>query len=509
MLDDYLERRWRWTLDEFPELAIHTGEARPARAWTDWSLEGVERRQRAERDFLAELDGIDGDALDAAERLNYELARRQAATAVEGQRFPSHLLQLDQLNGVHHRVAVSMGEMPDDADWKAQRLAAVPTLVRQSIELLREGVGRGVTQPRLVLADVEGQLGDLVDLAPAFGELRQFVVDEYLPGCRHSIACTDLPDGEAWYRHRVREETTTGLTPDDIRAVGVEELPRIHAAMEEVMAEVGWTEGRPAFLAHLRSDPRFFFADGEELVAAYRALCKRIDPGLARLFGVLPRLPYGVDPMPAYMERSGPAAYYMPGSPAAGRPGTFIVNTYDLQARPRWSMVPLALHEAVPGHHLQFAIAQELPDVPPFRRHASYGAYVEGWALYAERLGHDLGFYAEDPYARFGALVFDAWRSARLVIDTGIHSRGWTRDQAVEFMLANAGITRHDAEAEIDRYIAWPGQALCYKIGQRRILDLRRRAEEAQGDAFDLRAFHDRILGQGPLPLDILANQLA
>jgi uncharacterized protein (DUF885 family) len=279
--------------------------------------------------------------------------------------------------------------------------------------------------------------------------------------------------------------------------------------MERVMADVGWTGDRASFLTHLRTDPRFFFTSGEEMVTAYRALCKRIDPGLARLFGVLPRLPYGVDPMPAYMERSGPAAYYMPGSPAAGRPGTFIVNTYDLAARPRWSMVPLAVHEAVPGHHLQFAIAQELPDVPPFRRHAQYGAYVEGWALYTESLADELGLFENDPYARFGALVFDAWRAARLVVDTGIHTRGWSRNQAVAFMLDNTGLTRHDAEAEVDRYIAWPGQALCYKVGQRQILELRRRAEDAQGAAFDLRAFHDRILGQGPLPLDVLANQFA
>ncbi len=503
-LDGYLERRWRWTLAEHPEFAIHTGEARPERAWTDLSPEAIERRRQAERDFLAELEAIeDGGGL------NHTLALRQAELAVERQRFPGELLQLDQLLGVHQRIAISLDEMPADPAWKAERQRAAAGKIRQAIDLLREGVARGVTQPRVVLGDVERQLADLAGVSPAMEELRRFVVNEYLPAARESIACTDLPDGEAWYRFRVREETTTTLAPEEIHQIGREELPRIHAEMEQVMAEVGWTAGRPAFLAHLRREPQFFFTSAGELVTAYRALCKRVDPGLARLFATLPRLPYAVDPMPAYMERSGPAAYYLPGSPAAGRPGTFIVNTHDLRARPRWSMVALALHEAVPGHHLQFAIAQELAGVPPFRRHASYGAYVEGWALYAESLGYELGLYAEDPYARFGALVFDAWRSARLVIDTGIHSQGWSREQAVEFILANTGITRPDAEAEIDRYIAWPGQALCYKIGQRRINELRRAAEAAEGDEFDLRRFHDRILGQGPLPLDLLTGQLS
>lgn len=506
-LHDYLDRRWRWTLEEFPELAIQTGEARPERAWTDLSLEGVERRHQAERVFLAELDGISRDELNDQDRLNYDLARREAESAVEAQRYPSHLLALDQLMGIHQRIAISMGEMPDDPDWREVRLAAVDDLIHQAIDLLREGLARGITQPRVVLGDLDRQLVDLAPLSLAFLELRRFVADEYLPGCRESIATADLPDGEEWYRFRVREETTTDLSPDEIHQMGLEELPRIHAAMEGVMAVIEWPGDRSSFLAHLRSEPQYFFSSGDEMVTAYRALCKRLDPTLARLFGVLPRLPYGVDRMPDYMDRSGPAAYYMPGSPKAGRPGTFSVNTFDLRARPRWGMVALAMHEAAPGHHLQFAIAQELSDVPAFRRHAAYGAYVEGWALYAESLGHEIGLYEEDPYARFGALVFDAWRSARLVIDTGIHSRGWTRDQAIEFMLANTGITRHDAVSEIDRYIVWPGQALCYKIGQRQILDLRRRAEQAEGTAFDLRRFHDRILGQGPLPLDILADQ--
>lgn len=509
-LDDYLDRHWRWTLEEFPEFAIQTGEARPERAWTDLSPQGIARRQESERAFLAELEAMNREDLDHADRLNYDLARREAASAVDGQRYPAELLQLDQLNGVHQRIAISLQEMPDDEpEWEAERIEAAADLVDQAVHLLREGLRQGVTPPRVVLHDVDRQLADLAHLSPGLDDLRTFVADEYLPGCRDSIAMADLPDGEEWYRFRVREETTTDLAPEAIHAVGLEELPRIHAAMEQVMAEVDWTGDRASFLAHLRTDPQFFFTTADEVVSAYRALCKRLDPALARLFGVLPRLPYGVDPMPGYMEQSAPAAYYMPGSAAVGRPGTFVVNTFDLQARPRWGMVALAMHEAVPGHHLQFAIAQELPDVPPFRRHAAYGAYVEGWALYAESLGHELGLYEEDPYARYGALVFDAWRSARLVIDTGIHSRGWTRDQAVEFLLANTGLTRHDAEAEIDRYIAWPGQALCYKIGQRQILALRRRAEQADGAAFDLRRFHDRVLGHGPLPLDILADQFA
>jgi uncharacterized protein (DUF885 family) len=257
----------------------------------------------------------------------------------------------------------------------------------------------------------------------------------------------------------------------------------------------------------LRTDPRFFFERAEDLLVAYRDIAKRADPELARLFGRLPRLPYGVIPVPSYAEKSQTTAYYEPGSPAAGRPGYFYANTYDLRARPRWEMEALTLHEAVPGHHLQIALAQELEDVPEFRRHGFYTAYVEGWGLYAESLGGEMGFY-QDPYSRFGQLTYEVWRAIRLVVDTGMHALGWTRERALRYFHENAGKAEHDITVEIDRYIVWPAQALAYKIGELKIKELRALAEVSLGRAFDLRSFHDQVLGGGAVPLDLLEGRI-
>ena len=257
----------------------------------------------------------------------------------------------------------------------------------------------------------------------------------------------------------------------------------------------------------LRSDPRFFFDTPEALLAAYRDIAKRADPELARLFGRLPRLPYGVVPVPAYAEKSQTTAYYEPGSPAAGRPGYFYANTYDLRARPRWEMEALTLHEAVPGHHLQLALAQELEDVPEFRKHGFYTAYIEGWGLYAESLGSEMGFYT-DAYSRFGQLTYEVWRAIRLVVDTGMHALGWSREQALRYFEENAGKAAHDIVVEIDRYIVWPGQALAYKIGELKIKELRARAAARLGERFDVRGFHDEVLASGAVPLDILEDRI-
>jgi uncharacterized protein (DUF885 family) len=273
--------------------------------------------------------------------------------------------------------------------------------------------------------------------------------------------------------------------------------------MDAVIAKAGFTGSFDAFVAFLRTDDRFFFARAEDLLTAYRDLCKRVDPALTSLFGTLPRLPYGVVPVPAYAEKSQTTAYYEPGSPSAGRPGRFFANTYDLRARPKWEMEALALHEAVPGHHLQIALAQEQPDMPEFRKHALYTAYVEGWGLYAESLGGELGLY-QDPYAQFGQLTYEMWRAIRLVVDTGMHVLGWSRQKAIDYFVANAGKAEHDIVVEIDRYIVWPGQALAYKIGELKIQELRRYASGTLGERFDVRAFHDALLAQGALPLDVL-----
>ena len=333
-------------------------------------------------------------------------------------------------------------------------------------------------------------------------------MDDYLPRTRETVALRDVPDGAAWYAFLARQSTTTALTPEEIHHIGLGEVKRIRGLMDEVIAGSGFDGGFQAFVAFLRTDDRFFFTRAEDLLAAYRDITKRADPELVRLFGTLPRLPYGVKPVPAYAEKSQTTAYYEPGSPAAGRPGYFFANTYDLPSRPIWEMEALALHEAVPGHHLQIALAQEMEDVPEFRRHGRFTAFVEGWGLYAESLGGEMGFYA-DPYALFGRLSYEMWRAIRLVVDTGMHWLGWSRQQAIDYFKDNSGKAEHDIIVEVDRYIVWPGQALAYKIGEMKIKELRARAARAQGPGFDLRAFHDVVLGAGALPLDVLEERVA
>lgn len=305
----------------------------------------------------------------------------------------------------------------------------------------------------------------------------------------------------------MRRFTTTALSPKEVHEIGLGEVARIREEMNNVIASSDFEGSFDEFTDFLRTDSRFYFEDSEELLSEYRNICKKVDPELAALFGVLPRLPYGVKPVPSYSEKSAPTAYYQPGSAEVGRAGYYFANTYNLKARPKWEMEALTLHEAVPGHHLQFAIAQELEGIPEFRKRALITAYIEGWALYAESLGTEMGFY-QDPYSRFGQLTYEMWRAVRLVIDTGMHALGWSRDQAILFFTENTGKTEHDIITEVDRYISGPGQALAYKMGELKIKELRDYAEKKLGDSFDLRDFHDRLLGEGPLPLQILEDRM-
>jgi uncharacterized protein (DUF885 family) len=316
-----------------------------------------------------------------------------------------------------------------------------------------------------------------------------------------------LPDGAEAYAFAVRWQTTTNLTPAQIHEIGLTEVKRIRAEMDKVIGSTGFTGSFRDFTEFLRTDPRFYYDLADDLVNAYRVIAKKIDPQLAHLFGKLPRLPYGVTPIPAFKAPSQTTAYYEPGSPQAGRPGYYYVNTYNLKARPKWEMEALSMHEAVPGHHLQIALAQEIQDAPEFRKHIGYSSFVEGWALYAESLGEEMGFY-KDPYSKFGQLTYEMWRAVRLVVDTGMHSMGWTRDQAIQFFRDNTGKTDQDIVVEIDRYIVWPGQALAYKIGQRKIRELRSEAESKLGARFNIRAFHDAVLEQGAVPLGILESHV-
>ena len=542
--------QWDYGLQEFPEWATYVGVPGQNGRWTDNSMAAIARR-KADLDLPAKaLASIDRARLAPADRLNFDLFQRWIDDRREDRRFPWELLPITQIWGIQQRVPQILSEqMPTrtEADYEAilSRLMLTPVLVEQTIALMKEGLRRGVTPPKVTLRDVPAQAGAILtddpakspflgafrsmpaaipadrrealkakaaralttQVVPAFRRLRDFLAGEYVPGCRDSLAMTALPDGRDWYARAVFLSTTTRLGPKQIHEIGLEEVKQIRGEMERVMRETGFDRDLGAFFEFLRTDPRFFFSRPEDLLAGYREIAKRADPEMVRLFGRLPRLPYGVVAVPEQSAASRTAGMYEGGSLAAGRPGYFYANLSAVSTRPKWEMEALVLHEAVPGHHLQMALAQEQPDVPDFRKHVSYDAFGEGWGLYAETLGYEMGFY-KDPYAHFGALNYQMWRAIRLVVDTGIHALGWSRQQAIDYFKANAAKSEREITVEVDRYIASPGQALAYKIGQRKFQELRERAARELGPSFDLRQFHDAVLAEGALPLDVLEARI-
>ena len=540
---------WAYTLSVAPEFATYIGAPGYETRWTDLTAAAITERKRLMGRPLAVLATIERAALNASERVSYDLFKRQLEEAVEGARFPAELVQITQLNGVHQDAAQVFGTMPTAtvAHLEAQvaRLQALPQQVDQVVALLSDGLARGVTPPQITLRDVPQQVLNQIpadplkspllggftrpgagvsgeeaarlkaaamqaytaEVKPAFERLYAFLAEKYLPGARTTTAASALPDGKAWYAWRVKTETSTDLTPSQIHDIGLAEVKRIRAEMERVKMETGFKGTLAEFFTFLRTDPKFFFTDKEELLRAYRDIAKRADPQLIKLFRTLPRTPYGVLPVPSYAEKSQTTAYYYPGAVESGRAGYFFANTYALATRPKWEMEALTLHEAVPGHHFQISIAQELGSLPDFRRWGGYTAFVEGWGLYSESLGEEMGFYT-DPYAKFGQLTYEMWRAVRLVVDTGMHALGWSRAQAIEFFKDNAGKSEHDIVVEVDRYIVWPGQALAYKLGELKIKELRVFATKALGVKFDVRAFHDEVLRHGAVPLSVLDGNI-
>jgi uncharacterized protein (DUF885 family) len=545
-LRNLFEYDWQWRLRDHPERATSIGDRRYDDRLTDRSPDAWARRREHAREMLTRVQTIDRSKLSEDDKLNYDLFVFQTREEVDGMRFPAELTAIDQMDGIHMLLGELAQRMPRDTveDYEnfIARLRAYPRAVDQTIELLERGAHVGVTPPRVVLRSVAENIANQIvddpaaspiyelafartsvpdgerlrkevlealrtDVLPALRKLHKFWTEEYFPKTRETIAWTSVAQGKEWYAHRVRVETTTDLTPDQIHERGLSEVKRIREEMEKVRTSVGFKGSLAEFFTFLRTDPRFYYDTREGLLVAYRDISKRIDPELTRLFGRLPRLPYGVVPIPAYSEKTNTTAYYNAGSPQANRPGYYFVNLYDLKSRPKWEMEALSLHEAVPGHHLQIALAQELTNVPKFRRFGGYNAYVEGWALYGESLGPALGMYT-DPYSKFGQLTYEMWRAVRLVVDTGMHAKGWTRQQAIDYFVANSSKPLHDIEVEIDRYLAWPGQALGYKLGELKIKELRGRAEKELGPKFDIRAFHDEVLGAGPLPLSMLEQRI-
>ncbi|HUP61325.1 MAG TPA: DUF885 domain-containing protein [Thermoanaerobaculia bacterium] len=544
------DEEWEWQLREDPEGATYVGDRRYNERLTDRSADAFERRRVHDRETLQRIEAIDRSKLSDDDRINYDLFLLHSRNAVEGDRYPFELMPMTQQGGVQDLLSELAQAIPRDTvkdhEQFLVRMRAFPRAVDDTIALLRRGLAAGLTPPRTILGKVEGLIANQIaddptksptyelaftnfrpsipaaeqqrlqkeaaevlraSVIPALRKLQAFWRDEYYPKTRQSIAFTDLPNGKEWYAFRVQLMTTTARTPDEIHELGLSEVKRIRGEMERVKEQSGYKGSLEEFFKFLRTDPQFFHTTREDLLRGYRDIAKRIDPELMKLFGRLPRTPYGVIPVPAYAEKTTTTAYYNGGSPEAHRPGYFYANLYDLNARPKWEMESLTLHEAVPGHHLQISIAQELENVPRFRRFAGFTAFVEGWGLYAESLGPELGMYS-DPYSKFGQLTYEMWRAVRLVVDTGMHTKGWTRQQAIDFFVSNSSKPLHDIEVEIDRYIGWPAQALAYKMGELKMKELRARATRELGERFDVRAFHDTLLGAGPLPLSILETRI-
>jgi uncharacterized protein (DUF885 family) len=497
--------------------------------WEDPSLKAHARREAHDRELLAKVSRITRSDLSASDALSYDLFRFKVQMAVDGQPFRLNLFPLNQRGGIQTSDEIA-DELPFTnvkafSDWNA-RLASFPQYMDATIEVLGEGIRAGMVHPRMIMQRVVAQIDAQIvtdpakspfyapykkigaggttspipaadrerlaneakqlvmsSVVPAFVKLRGFFVEKYLPASSDGVGAWRLPNGAALYAYTTRAHTTTRLTPDEIHGIGLREVARIRGEMEAVKNKAGFPGPLKDFFVFLRTDPRFYFKTGEELLYAYRELAKRVDPELVKVFKRLPRTPYGVAPIPDAIA-----------------PDTTT-------ARPRWEMTSLTLHESVPGHHLQIALAMEEESIPKFRRHGDYTAFIEGWGLYSETLGEEMGLY-EDPYAKFGQLTYEMWRAVRLVVDTGIHHLKWDRQRAIDFFMENAAKSEHDVVNEVDRYIVWSGQALAYKIGELRIKELRKKKTAELGAKFDLKAFHEAVLRSGPLPLDILEREV-
>ncbi len=540
---------WEWRLRESPAFASVLGDKRYNDRWPDASPAAFERRHERRLATVAKLKAIPPASLSAADKVNYQLFRRELEDSIGEYDFGWHLLAVSQMGGIQQQDDLAnqlrFTTVKDYEDWIA-RLRAFPAYMDQTIALMREGIRRRMVHPRVIMERIPGQIekqlvaapeqspfykpftefdasmaaADRARLAaaaaaavsegvlPAFRRFQEFIAQEYLPACSERIGAAELPRGRELYAFLARAHTTTNLTPDQIHDTGVAEVKRIRAEMQRIIEQVGFRGSFAEFLHFLRTDPQFYYKSGEELLAAYRALSKQIDPQLVRVFRKIPRMPYGVEPIPMHLAPDNTTAYYSQPAADGSRPGTYYVNLYKPEVRPKFEMEALSIHEAVPGHHLQIALAMELGELPEFRRYGGYTAFVEGWALYSESLGEEMGFY-KDPYSKFGQLTYEMWRAVRLVVDTGMHVKGWTRQQAIDFFKDNAGKTEADIINEIDRYIAWPGQALAYKIGQLKIKELRARATRELGARFDLGDFHDVVLGSGAVPLEVLEANAA
>ena len=541
-----LDDEWKRGIQENPVYASSMGDKSANQDWPDISESAVRERQKKTREVLEQIRSIDPQSLSIENQLNYRLFLYNYERSVRAQKFDSHLLTFGQRGGIQleHETAegLSFNTSQDYKDWLV-RLEKLPALIDQHINLGRLGIERKITAPNILMQRVANQIQlQLVDnseespffnvfidipeniqdretiqsmardvikskVIPAYYKLNDFFTEEYLPASRTTYGVLDLPNGFEWYENLARYHTTTDLTPDEIHEIGLSEVERIRSEMQEVIDSLEFDGSFNDFLTFLRTDPQFYYETEDELLEAYLATSKKIDPEMVSLFKVLPRTPYGIKPIPMESAPDTTTAYYMRPAADGSRAGYYYVNLYRPEVRPKYEIEVLSVHEAVPGHHLQIALAMELEGIPNFRKYSGYTAYVEGWGLYSESLGYDIGLYS-DPYSRFGALTYDMWRAVRLVVDTGMHYKGWTRQEAIDFFTANAAKTEQDIINEIDRYLVMPGQALAYKIGQLKILELKNKAKKQLGDDFDIKEFHHAVLSQGALPLAVLEENI-
>ena len=548
-LQGVLTDHWKWWLSINPVQATTLGVHDYDDKINDISLAEQDREAQAAQDFLDRLKAIPDDALLPADRTNKGVLSRMLSEQVEGNRYGERMILFTTYDGWHQAFAGMADFLPfrKRADYESylKRLALYPKLNSDAIAISRQAVAKGYVQPCDALSGFENTITGVVAgkpegtrffapflrdkpidmsveewsdmkaraasvirdvITPEYGKFAQFYLKDYKPKCRKTVGASNMPQGTAWYAFKARSHTTTTLTPDQIHAIGLSEVARIRAEMVKVATDAGYPN-REAFIAKLRTDPVYFAKTPEELMAAASRVAKQIDGKMPEFFVKLPRLPYGVREIPKETAETTTTAYYSPGAPESGIAGTYYVNTSKLSQRPLWELPALTAHESVPGHHNQIALQQELP-LPEFRKNAAgFTAFVEGWGLYAEHLGIEMGLY-DTPEKNMGRLSYEMWRACRLVVDTGMHAKGWTKAQAIVFMRDNSALSDANIEAEVNRYISWPGQALGYKLGELKFRELRARAEKELGPKFDIRRFHDAALGQGPVPLELLDRQI-
>ena len=541
--ESFLANQWDEGLKDNPIFASNLGDKRFNTKISSNSIGQFKINKAKEEKSLKELQLFNIELLNDENKLNYKLAELSMLNSIERMNFPSYLMRLNQRGGIQSfyetgdRLVYTSKQ--DYEDWLT-RLNSFVENIDNSLTNNKQGLELGYTQPKLVTRGVIAQISaiinsdienhpylkvfknadeslmssnektDLINRAktlisneinPSYKRLHDFLKNEYLSTSRNSIGISDVPNGSKWYEVLSNYHTTTNLSPDEIHDIGLNEIKRIRSEMEKIISDLDWDGDFNSFLNYLRTSPRFYYDNPEDLFNAYLIMSKTIDPLLPKIFKTFPRAPYGVIPIPAESAPFTTTAYY--NSPSKGKPGYFYANLYKPESRPKYEIPVLTVHEAVPGHHFQISIAQELENVPTFRKYQSFTAFIEGWGLYSEELGDHIGLY-DDPYDKFGQLTYDMWRAIRLVVDTGMHYKDWSRDDAINLFIENTAKSKLDIENEVDRYIAWPGQALAYKIGQLKILELRSKAEKELGEKYDIKDFHYEVLKRGSLPLDLL-----